>query len=179
MRESIKSSIMMLAASFANILTALRIVLSAVLLTLEPLCPAFYCVYTAAGLTDAVDGTVARKTGTQSAFGEKLDSAADVIFFTAAVIKLLPVYSDSIGPWLWLTIAFLVYLRIKNAIVSFAINGRLIMQHTLLNKLTGLVLFLMPYACAVLPMKVYGGICAAVALAAGIDEFIRIIPKRK
>ena len=61
----------------ANIITACRIVCSAVLLFLPALSPAFYTVYLIGGFTDMIDGTIARKMGTESAFGAKLDSAAD------------------------------------------------------------------------------------------------------
>lgn len=37
-----------------------------------------------------IDGTVARKTGTESKFGERLDTAADMTFVAAAAFKMLP-----------------------------------------------------------------------------------------
>ena len=40
----------------------------------------FYMLYLFCGLTDMVDGTVARKIGSASEFGVKLDSAADIVF---------------------------------------------------------------------------------------------------
>lgn len=75
----------------ANIITGLRIVLSFVLLFFSSLSPAFYTLYAAAGLTDMIDGTVARKTNTVSAFGAKLDTIADFVFVALCLIKLLPV----------------------------------------------------------------------------------------
>ena len=52
----------------ANIITACRIVCSAVLLFLPALSPAFYIVYLIGGFTYMIDGTIARKMGTESAF---------------------------------------------------------------------------------------------------------------
>ena len=60
----------------ANAITLLRISGTAVLLFLRPFSPAFFVVYTLTGVTDVLDGFVARKTGTASDFGAKLDSAA-------------------------------------------------------------------------------------------------------
>jgi len=56
----------------ANIITGSRIVFSIALLFFPPLSSAFYVLYAAAGLTDMIDGTVARKTNTVSDFGEDL-----------------------------------------------------------------------------------------------------------
>lgn len=47
----------------ANILTISRIFLSVLLMCTHPLSCSFYILYVLCGLTDAVDGFVARKTG--------------------------------------------------------------------------------------------------------------------
>ncbi len=44
-----------------------------------------------------IDGTVARKTGTESEFGSKLDSTADLMFVTVCLLKLLPVLNKLTG----------------------------------------------------------------------------------
>ncbi|MBQ6866890.1 MAG: CDP-alcohol phosphatidyltransferase family protein, partial [Clostridia bacterium] len=64
----------------ANLITILRILASAALLFCPALSPAFFAVYIFAGVTDMLDGFVARRTGTASDFGAKLDTAADLIF---------------------------------------------------------------------------------------------------
>ncbi len=40
--------------------------------------PAFYILYLTGGLSDMIDGTVARRTKTVSEFGERIDTAAIV-----------------------------------------------------------------------------------------------------
>ena len=62
--------------SAADSITLVRIAASALLLVLPWRSAAFFAVYTVAGLSDALDGWVARKTGTASDFGARLDSAA-------------------------------------------------------------------------------------------------------
>ena len=52
------------------------------------LLPAFYTLYLVAGVSDMIDGTVARKTGTAGAFGSKLDTAAD--FMLVATMNPCP-----------------------------------------------------------------------------------------
>ena len=61
----------------------------------------FYVVYTFGGLTDAVDGTVARKLKLESEFGAKLDSVADLLFYAVMLLKLLPHLIRLLPAWLW------------------------------------------------------------------------------
>ena len=63
----------------ANSITGIRIACSIVLLFCPAFSPAFYTLYIIAGVSDMIDGTVARKTGTVSEFGSKLDTVADLI----------------------------------------------------------------------------------------------------
>ena len=86
----------------ANCLTAARIVLAVCLLGTEAGSPAFFTLYTAAGLTDLLDGPAARRTESQSAFGARLDSAADLVFFAAASVCLLPCLWRLLPPAVWL-----------------------------------------------------------------------------
>ena len=55
------------------------------------------------GLTDMVDGTIARKTNTDSKFGARRDSVADFIFVVAALSKLLPAMDIPQWLWIWVT----------------------------------------------------------------------------
>ena len=73
----------------SNIITCVRIVLSAALLFCPPLSPAFYALYLAAGFSDMIDGAVARKTGTVSELGSRLDTVADIVFTAISLIHLL------------------------------------------------------------------------------------------
>ena len=64
----------------ANFITVLRMAGTGMLLFTAPLTPAFYLLYTLCGVTDALDGIIARATKTASAFGARLDSIADLMF---------------------------------------------------------------------------------------------------
>ena len=75
----------------ANSITLIRILCSIAILFCPVFSVAFYALYIAAGLSDMMDGWVARRTHTASAFGAKLDTVADVIFVIVCLIKLLPV----------------------------------------------------------------------------------------
>ena len=63
--------------NLANWITLLRILCSLTLLFCMPLSLPFYVLYTAAGLSDILDGFIARKTNTVTKFGAKLDTFAE------------------------------------------------------------------------------------------------------
>ncbi|MDD6798664.1 MAG: CDP-alcohol phosphatidyltransferase family protein [Clostridia bacterium] len=75
----------------ANIITGCRILCSILLLFAPAFSPTFYILYLAAGFTDMIDGTIARKTNTANEFGSGLDTIADIIFVVICIIKVLPV----------------------------------------------------------------------------------------
>ncbi len=75
----------------ANSITGIRILCSVALLFFPAFSPAFYTLYIVAGVSDMIDGTVARKTGTVSEFGSKLDTVADFVLVVVCLIKLIPI----------------------------------------------------------------------------------------
>ena len=96
----------------ANLITCIRIVLSAALLFSPALSPAFYALYLAAGISDMIDGAVARKTGTVSELGSRLDTIADIVFTAVCLIKLLPVLD--VPAWLYTWIAVIAIIKLLN-----------------------------------------------------------------
>ena len=87
----------------ANVITVIRVICSIALLLCQFPSPAFYILYVTAGITDIIDGAVARKTDTVSEFGAKLDTAADFVFVVVCLIKLIPLLD--IPKWLYAWIA--------------------------------------------------------------------------
>ena len=75
----------------ANAITVFRIAAGIVLLFCPAFSPAFYVCYIAAGLSDMLDGFVARKTDTVSELGARLDTMADFALVVVCLIKLLPI----------------------------------------------------------------------------------------
>ena len=53
--------------------------------------PMFFAIYALTGLTDVLDGWIARKMGSASQFGAKLDSVADLIFYAVMLIMIFPI----------------------------------------------------------------------------------------
>ena len=152
----------------ANIITGFRIVLSAALLFCTVFSPEFYILYLAAGITDMIDGTVARKTNTVSKFGERLDSAADMIFVLVCFIRLIPVLD--IPLWLYIWIAVIVIIRIVNIISGFVIQKRFVILHTITNKLTAALLFILPLTLQFVDLSYSAVIVCCFATFAAIQE---------
>lgn len=126
----------------ANILTAIRIACGLLIAAFPAFTGWYYSFYLIGGITDAIDGTVARKQGKATSFGAKFDTVADFIFGLAVVIKLI--CNLTVPLWLILWCCFIALLKIANVIVGFARYHRYIAVHSRINKLTGIIVFLTP-----------------------------------
>ena len=135
----------------ANIITSCRILLSITLLFCPVFSIGFYSIYLLCGITDMVDGTIARKTNSVSEFGARLDTTSDFIFFAVTLIKLLSVIH--IPKWIWVWIVVIAIIKIFNVILGFVYTKKLISLHTVMNKITGLLLFLIPLALQFIEIK--------------------------
>lgn len=160
----------------ANILTISRIILALLLLRFPALSVPFTVVYVIAGLTDVVDGFIARKTGSDSETGAKLDTAADFVFVVVCLIILLPVIELPIHLLIWTVIIALI--KIINIISGFIVQKKFVAVHTILNKVTGAMLFVLPLTVSFVDLRYSGSIVCAVATLAAIQEGHLIRTKR-
>ena len=142
--------------------------LSVALLFCPALSPMFYALYIAAGFSDMIDGAVARKTGAVSEFGSRLDTIADIVFVAVCLIKLLPVLHVPV--WLYIWIAIIAFIKVANIAVGFVGQKELISVHSMMNKLTGGLLFVLPLTLAFIDPRYSGAVVCIVATAAAIQE---------
>ena len=149
----------------ANLITSCRILLSLLLLFFPALSPGFYGLYLAAGLSDMLDGFVARRTNSASPLGAKLDSMADIVFLAVCLIKLLPVLALPV--WLWVWAGLIALLRLLNILSGFVCRKKLVLLHTGANKLTGALLFLLPLSLGFLNIAYTAVPLCALASACG------------
>lgn len=155
-----------------NCITAIRIVGAALLFFVTPMAMPYYIIYTVCGLSDAVDGMVARATGCSSEFGARLDSIADLIFYAAMLAGLLPELIRVLPPWIWYLVTFLILLRLAGYSLAAIRYKKFASLHTYMNKLTGAMMFAVPYF---LPSAYGVGYCIAVGMVAAvssIEEFL-------
>ena len=152
----------------ANIITGIRIVLSAALLFCPALSSAFYTLYIAAGFSDMIDGAVARKTGTVSEFGSRLDTIADIVFVAACLIKLLPVLPVLV--WLYGWIAVIAFTKAANIAAGYIRQKAFITVHSIMNKVTGGLLFVFPLTLAFIDLGYSAAVVCMAATAAAFQE---------
>ncbi len=157
----------------ANTITFFRIAAGIVLLFCPVFSPAFYALYIAAGLSDMLDGFVARKTDTVSKLGTKLDTIADFVLVVVCLIKLLPILS--LPAWLYIWIGIIALIKVVNIISGFIVQKRFVTVHSVMNKATGALLFLLPLTISTVPVKTSAIVVCAAATFAAIQEghFIR------
>ena len=83
----------------------------------------FYVLYILCGISDMIDGTVARKTNSATERGAKIDTAADLVFVAVSLIKILP--AIHIPRWLWIWGAAIALIKIGNILWGYVSKNSL------------------------------------------------------
>ena len=160
----------------ANILTGCRIFGSIFLLFIPVFSMGFYIAYILCGFSDMIDGTIARRTNSTSDFGSKLDTIADFIFAVVSLFKLLP--AIYIPGWLWIWGGVIAIIKISNIVWGYVCKKQFISLHTLMNKATGLLLFLLPLTISFVELKYVAMAVCSVATLSAIQEGYYVITDR-
>ena len=152
-----------------NMITLSRIPMAVALPFVQSSPAVFWTLYLLCGLSDVLDGAVARSTGTVSRLGEKLDTIADIIF--VAVWMLLFIPAIDVGRWLWIWTGVIALIKVVNVISGLAMKKGFLAKHTLANKATGILLFLLPMVILLEVIKVpYIVLVCLLATFAAIQE---------
>lgn len=159
----------------ADALTLVRMAASVLLFCLPLGSFRFFLAYTIAGLTDALDGWLARRSGKASEFGARLDSAADLLFYGVVLWKLFPILYERMPTQIWYAVGGVLLLRLLGYAVAAVRYRRFAALHTGLNKLTGLCVFSIAYLLNS-PALVPAGclICLLAAIAAGQELLLHL-----
>ena len=149
-----------------NIISLLRIAGSSALFLCDETSVVFWIIYALCGISDIVDGWLARKLKCVTRTGALLDSLADICFVACCAWKLLPLLE--LPHWLWLWAGLIVAIKVVNQLSALVMYGRCSFPHTLANKVTGILLFIaVPLTfLSIIPIS----IVAAVATFAAIHE---------
>lgn len=159
----------------ANVITSIRILCSVALMFCAVLSPWFYAFYITAGVSDMVDGWVARKTNTVSEFGSKLDTVADIIFVVVCLLRLLPVLHLPV--WIYVWVGIITCIKVFNIVYSYIVRKQFLADHSILNKVTGALLFLLPLTWSVIDVKYSAAVVCAVATVAAVKEGVQLREK--
>ena len=157
----------------ANFITIIRILCSIAILFCPVFSAAFYSLYISAGLTDIMDGWIARKTNTASEFGARLDTMADIVFVIICLFKLLPVMEIPI--WLYVWIGVIALIKVINIVSGYIVQKQFVSVHSIMNKVTGALLFLLPLTLTFINLKYSATVVCIIATFAAVQEghFIR------
>ena len=154
--------------TLANGITLFRILCSLALVFCTPLSLLFFVLYAVAGLSDIFDGLIARKTKTATKFGAKLDTIADLVFMVFCLIKLMPILNIPI--WLYIWIAVITFIKAANIAAGCIRQKEFISVHSVMNKLTGGLLFVFPLTLTWIDLRYSAAVICAVATTAAVYE---------
>ena len=152
----------------ANIITGFRITASLALAFCPVFSLPFFALYLTAGVSDMVDGMVARRTNTASEFGARLDTAADFVFVVVCLIRLLPVIE--MPTWLYVWIGVIAMIKGINIVSGYVMQRRFVAVHTVMNKVTGALLFVLPLTIPLIEPSHGAIVVCAIATFAAIQE---------
>ena len=161
----------------ANVLTGCRILSSILLLFFPAFSFDFYITYILCGFSDMIDGTIARKTNTATQFGSQLDTIADFLFVAASLFRLLP--AIHIPRWLRIWGGVIAAIKISNILWGYVSKKQFISLHTVMNKITGLLLFLLPLTLSFVEWKYSSIAICAIATLSAIQEGFYVITNSK
>lgn len=163
--------ICMLKKNLANIITITRIIGTIIMLFFSVTDPAFYITYIYAGLSDVIDGLIARKLNIESDFGRKLDSISDLLFYTTMMIKIWPYLVAYLPTYIWVIIWVTLTIRIALYLYVHIKHHEILASHSILNKLTGTLMFCLPFTLKNKTFfTIYSNIVAITAFIAALFE---------
>ena len=156
-----------------NLITALRFLGAICLLFFRVNSIAFWVIYSVCGISDILDGYLARKLGCESKTGALLDSMADLVFVACCCWKLIPVLA--FPKWLWIWGGAIVAIKVINQFCALVMYKKCVFPHTIANKVTGMLLFVGVPLTLLLESIVPMIVIAAIATFAAVQEghFIR------
>lgn len=161
----------------ANVITLIRIGLSISLLFIRKYSPLFLTLYSICGFTDILDGYIARKTKTEGNFGAKLDTIADLLFFIVMFIIMFDIFLKDMLCMVFIIIILLI--RILSIIIVLKKYNKFAILHTYTNKLTGLLLFFIPYFIYLNGANIVIYIIGVIAVLSSIEELTINIKSKK
>jgi len=141
-----------------NAICITRGLLAISLIFIPPLSPASITVFLLAGVSDMIDGTIARRIkGARSELGAELDSMADMLLVIVSVFFLLPAFD--IWPWQQTAILVALCFKLLSAVPGLIKHRKVFFLHTLSNKVLAMILFMGAIFYFILPgslaVKIY------------------------
>lgn len=156
--------------NIANYITLSRIIFSFTLVLFEPLSFWFSMLYVLIGLTDVIDGYIARKTNTTSELGARLDSIADLVMIVIVLYVFFPILKLMTFIYAW--IVMIIMIRVLSMLIVYIKFKTFAILHTFGNKATGLLLFVTPVLLIYIEVNIMASILCVVGTLSAIEEVI-------
>ena len=151
----------------------MRIVCSVFIMFTKPFSLLFWILYIVCGISDILDGFIARSMKQESEFVAKLDSIADIIFISSVTIVLIPIIK--IPYFVWICVVVVIFIRTLSYLIGLKKFCTFTSLHTYANKLTGLLLFVIPVFYVIFNFNITAIIVSISAVLSSIEELIIII----
>lgn len=142
------------------------------LLAVPPSSVGFAVLYLLCGVSDVLDGAAARALHTESEAGARLDSLADLLFAAVYAVRIAPMLHLPL--WVWVWVAGIAAVKSAGILLASKRAGKLSVRHSLLNRLTGLTVYLLPLTLFAFEAAYPAAAACALASAAAIEEIAEI-----
>lgn len=153
----------------ANAITISRIIFSILLFFITNESNLFLVLYILCGISDIFDGLIARAMHTESETGAMLDSTADLIFTIVYIVKILPSFSLLFYEYIWVIIIAIVKIII--ILITSIKSRRLYIEHSIFNKLTGVLIFILPLSVKLINIRYSILFVSVIATITVIDDY--------
>lgn len=135
----------------ANGITCVRILCALSMVFFPTFSGWFYLLYALGCISDVLDGMLARRLGSCSGFGARLDTLADIVFTLVVLSKVM--LSVFLPLWLLVWVAGIIVLKLAGIAAGFVKYHRFLSEHTVLNKICGILLFAIPPCIGFFPWQ--------------------------
>ncbi|WP_411681402.1 CDP-alcohol phosphatidyltransferase family protein [Clostridium thailandense] len=153
-----------------NLITITRILGTTVLMFIKPFSELFFIIYSICGISDVLDGMIARKMNLVSKKGQILDSIADFFMFIVLLFIFVINFKFSLMVIYWGVI--IMVIRLTSLGVGFIRYKQLTFLHTYANKLTGIAFFCFPFMYAGLGIFAPTILVCFIASISALEELI-------
>lgn len=155
-----------------NLLSFSRIILSILLIPFIHVPGIFIIIYITTGITDVLDGFIARRFKCTSDLGAKLDSVADFTFYIIYLFVFYKLFSTIINNAQVIVLVLIIVIRLGNMLVTKYKYGKVVFVHTLGNKASGIIVFLVPLLLLASYNNIVIWIILAIILATALEELL-------
>ncbi len=163
--------------SIPNLITISRMAGTAVLLVLTPFSGLFLIIYFLCGVSDVLDGMIARKMNMVSKKGQILDSIADVFMSAVMLYLFIPRFHLPLWGICWITV--IAAIRLVSLCIGYIRYRQPAFLHTYANKATGIALFCFPFLYIGLGLYTATVLVCFIASVSAVEELmINAVSKR-